>query len=239
LSETRAQAHSIAGRINRVEKSLGGGSRRGAGAALRDMRQPADDPSPLPPTLPAGRPKRRRQPPQRLLAGFLGTTFALLGCVALLRLTEHPWLLPSLGGSCVILFGMARGVMAQPRSFLGGHLLATLVGLGFRLGYVSFGGPIELWAAAAVGAALTAMAATRTLHSPAGANPLVVFAEQAGPGFLFAPLLPGLAVLFGVAFVVNNLARPWGVGPWPRFHRTSPRRRAVADSVTTPGGKRP
>ena len=98
--------------------------------------------------------------------------------------------------------------MAQPRSFLGGHLLATLVGLGFRLGHVGLGGPVELWAAAAVGAALAAMAATRTIHSPAGANPLVVFAEQAGPGFLVAPLLPGLGVLFAVAFLVNNLARP-------------------------------
>jgi CBS-domain-containing membrane protein len=199
------------------------------------MRQPADDLPP--PALP--RPGRRRRPaPQRLLAGFLGTTLALLGCVALLRLTDHPWLLPSLGGSCVILFGMARGVMAQPRSFLGGHLLATLVGLAFRAGYVAFGGPIEPWVAAAVGAALTAMAATRTIHSPAGANPIVVFAEEAGPGFLFAPLLPGLAVLFAVAFLVNNLARPWGVGPWPRFREASPRRRAMPDSAAKPGGKR-
>ncbi|TDH59187.1 HPP family protein [Dankookia rubra] len=195
------------------------------------MRQPADHP-PRPPG------RRRRPAPQRLLAGFLGTTGALLGCVALLRLTDHPWLLPSLGGSCVILFGMARGVMAQPRSFLGGHLLATLVGLAFRAGHLGFGGPVELWAAAAVGAALTAMTATRTIHSPAGANPLVVFAEQAGPGFLVAPLLPGLAVLFGAAFLVNNLARPWGAGPWPRFRKASPRRRAVPDSAANPGGKR-
>ncbi|MFC7475737.1 HPP family protein [Dankookia sp. GCM10030260] len=206
------------------------------------MRQPADAPSPLAQRvpLPAGRPKRRRRPPpQRLLAGFLGTTCALLGCVALLRLTEHPWLLPSLGGSCVILFGMARGVMAQPRSFLGGHVLATLVGLACRFGYVTFGGPIELWGAAAVGAALTVMAATRTIHSPAGANPIVVFAEQAGPGFLLAPLLPGLAVLFAAAYLVNNLPRPWGAGPWPRFREASPRRRAVADSPAIQGGFRP
>ncbi|WP_431271352.1 HPP family protein [Dankookia sp. P2] len=191
-----------------------------------------------PPPPPRPRPRRRRPAPQRLLAGFLGTTLALLGCVALLRWTDHPWLLPSFGGSCVILFGMARGVMAQPRSFLGGHVLATLVGLGFRLGYVTVGGPIELWGAAAVGAALTAMAATRTIHSPAGANPLVVFAEQAGPGFLLAPLLPGLAMLFGIAYLVNNLDRPWGAGPWPRFRETSPRRRAVRNSPATPGGKR-
>ena len=192
------------------------------------MRQRLAHSSPvIRPLAPPSRRRRRRPPAQRLLAGFLGTTLALLGCVALLRLTDHPWLLPSFGGSCVILFGMARGIMAQPRSFLGGHVLATLVGLLFRLGHAGLGEPVELWAAAAVGAALSLMAATRTIHSPAGANPLVVFAEQAGPGFLLAPLLPGLAVLFGIAFLVNNLPRPWGAGPWPRFGEASPRRRSV------------
>ena len=158
-----------------------------------------------------------RTPPQRLLVGFAGTTAALLACVGLLHLTTHPWLLPSLGGSCVILFGMPRGPMAQPRSFLGGHLLASAVGLVFHAGYVAFGGPIEAWAAAAVGAALAGMAATRSIHSPAGANPIVVFAEGADWTFLVTPLLPGLAVLFAFAFVLNNLPRPWGAGPWPRF----------------------
>lgn len=158
-----------------------------------------------------------RTPPQRLLVGFLGTTLALLGAVELLRWTDHPWLLPSLGGSCVILFGMPRGGMAQPRSFLGGHVLASLVGLAFRQGWLLLGGPKEVWATGAVGGALALMAATRTIHSPAGANPLVVFAEEADWDFLLAPLLPGLGVLFAVAFAANNLARPWGAGPWPRF----------------------
>jgi CBS-domain-containing membrane protein len=177
---------------------------------------------------------RRRTPPQRLLAGFAGTTFALLGCAGLLQWTDHPWLLPSLGGSCVILFGMPRGIMAQPRSFLGGHLLATATGLVFRAGHLAFGGPIELWAALAVGAALSLMMATRTIHSPAGANPIVVFAEQAGPGFLLSPVLPGLLVLFLVASAVNNLPRPWGAGPWPRFREASPRRPVMAASPARP-----
>ena len=66
------------------------------------------------------------------------------------------------------------------------------------------------------------MAATRTIHSPAGANPIVVFAEAADWRFLVAPLLPGLAVLFLVAWLANNLPRPWGAGPWPRFREASP-----------------
>jgi CBS-domain-containing membrane protein len=107
--------------------------------------------------------------------------------------------------------------MAQPRSFLGGHLIATVVGLTFRMAYDALGGPLELWLALAVGVALAAMAVTRTIHSPAGANPVVVFVEGAGWDFLSSPLLPGLATLFLVAFAANNLPRPWGAGPWPRF----------------------
>ena len=158
----------------------------------------------------------------------------------MLRLTDHPWLLPSLGGSCVILLGMPRGLMAQPRSFLGGHVLAPLVGIGFRIGHTALGGPEMAWAAAAVGAALAVMAATRTIHSPAGANPLVVFAEQADWGFLLAPLLPGLAVLFAVAFAANNLPRPWGSGPWPRFRgRASLPRRGTGVASSVGGGSPP
>ncbi|WP_137124798.1 HPP family protein [Roseomonas sp. HF4] len=157
-----------------------------------------------------------KPPPPRLLVQVLGAAMALLLAHAALSFTEHPWLLPSLGGSCVILFGMPRSLMAQPRSFLGGHLVATVVGLMMRTAYDLAGGPLEIWLALAVGLALAAMAVTRTIHSPAGANPVVVFVEAARWEFLASPLLPGLAMLFLVAFAANNLPRPWGVGPWPR-----------------------
>lgn len=158
-----------------------------------------------------------RIPPQRSLVHLAGPAVALLAAHAVLSFTAHPWLLPSLGGSCVILFGMARGVMAQPRSFLGGHLIATVTGLVFHSGYQALGGPMPVWIAAAVGAALALMALTRTIHSPAGANPVVVFAEAADWSFLLSPLLPGLVLVFATAFLFNNLPRPWGAGPWPRF----------------------
>lgn len=156
-------------------------------------------------------------PPSRLLVQVTATVVALLATHAALSFTEHPWLLPSLGGSCVILLGMPRGIMAQPRSFFGGHLLSTTIGVFCRIGHASLGGPIAFWLALAVGLALAAMALTRSIHSPAGANPVVVFAENADFGFMLAPLVPGLATLFLVTFAANNLPRPWGAGPWPRF----------------------
>ena len=143
------------------------------------------------------------------VAGYVwvwgGVMVALGGATLLVNLTEHYWLLASLGGSCVILFGMPDTEMAQPRSFLGGHLIATVTGLVFlRFGLMQFGGPAELWAMASVATALVLMMLTRTIHSPAGANPLVVFAEHAHWTFLFSPLLLGLGALFTVALVVNN-----------------------------------
>jgi CBS-domain-containing membrane protein len=55
--------------------------------------------------------------------------------------TDHPWLLASLGGFCVILFGMPDGEMSQPRSLLGGPVISSLTGQIFlKYGFGTFGG---------------------------------------------------------------------------------------------------
>ncbi len=99
--------------------------------------------------------------------------------------------------------------MAQPRSFLGGHLIATTVGIAFLhlLG-------TEWWVmAAAVATALTLMQLTRTIHSPAGADPIIVILNHAGWSFLLAPVAVGLAILLVAALVFNN----WGgLAKYPR-----------------------
>lgn len=149
-------------------------------------------------------PRRAGGMPRFPLA-WLAVLLALTGATLLLGLTDHFWLLASLGGSCVILFGMPGSDMAQPRSLIGGHLIASLAGLVFlRLGFLQFGSSQEAWMIAAVATALVLMMATRTIHSPAGANPIVIFQEQAGWSFLVSPLLLGLAVLLVVALAANN-----------------------------------
>lgn len=141
----------------------------------------------------------------RYLAAWLAVALALGTATLILLRTDHGWLLASLGGSCVILFGMPESDMAQPRSLVGGHVIATLAGLVFlRLGYLPFGGGAEAWMIAAVATALVLMMATRTIHSPAGANAIVVFHEEADWSFLVSPLLIGLGVLFVTALLTNN-----------------------------------
>jgi len=156
--------------------------------------------TPQPETTPA-----RAAALPRVALAWLAVVLALTGAVLLLGLSDHPWLLASLGGSCVILFGMPDSEMAQPRSLIGGHVIATLAGLVFlRLGFLPLGGSRDAWMIAGVATALVLMMATRTIHSPAGANPIDIFHEQAGWTFLVTPLLLGLAVLLVVALAANN-----------------------------------
>ncbi len=144
---------------------------------------------------------------------WAATGFALVIIVVLLQFTHHPWLLPSLGGSCVILFGMPTSDMARMRSLIGGHIIAATTGLVFLQLGAMVGGSPELWMIASVATALALMMATQTIHSPAGANPGIVFAEHASWGFLVSPLLIGLAVLAIAALLYRRFweARVLGI----------------------------
>lgn len=144
-------------------------------------------------------------PAARYLGAWLVTAGALGSTALLLDLTTHPWLLASLGGSCIILFGMPDSEMAKPRSFIGGHIIATVIGLLFLKGFALLGGNYTGWIITAVATALIAMMATRTIHSPAGGNAIIVFAEHADWSFLVSPLLIGLAVLGAAAWALPHL----------------------------------
>src|SRR5262245_10682319 len=138
---------------------------------------------------------------QQVVAAGIASIITMCVALVMLDLERVPYLLASLGGSCVILFGIPDNVMAQPRSFIGGHLVGTTVGLIFSY---AFGGGIFSMACA-VGAAIALMMVTNTIHSPAGADPLIVMAAHPDWSFLAAPLGLGLAILFVGAIVYHRL----------------------------------
>jgi CBS-domain-containing membrane protein len=74
-------------------------------------------------------------------------------------------------------------------------------------------GPVEM--GLAVGLAIALMQLTRTVHPPAGADPLVVMmSSNTGWSFLAAPVLASAVLLVLIALLINN------VGPakrWPRY----------------------
>ena len=141
-------------------------------------------------------------PVRAVFVGALGA-FAAIAAVALMaRATEAPLMLGSFGASCVILFALPDTPFAQPRNVVGGHVLSSAVGLACL---ALFGA--TWWSVAlAVALALALMQATRTVHPPAGSNPVIVMLAQPAWSFLLTPTLAGAAILVVVAILHHAVA---------------------------------
>jgi CBS-domain-containing membrane protein len=133
------------------------------------------------------------------LGGFLGIgVLAVLGGSLGVML-----LLGSFGASCVLLFGYPDAPFAQPLNVVGGHVICAVIGLAA----VHWLG-VNPWSLAlAVGASIAAMMATRTVHPPAGSNPVIVFLGHPGWSFVVFPVLCGALLLVLIALLYNNFVR--------------------------------
>ncbi|MGK2741807.1 HPP family protein [Tepidicaulis sp. LMO-SS28] len=142
----------------------------------------------------------------QLFAG-LGAFTAIALCALLTDMSGLTWLMAPFGASCVLVFGLPESPLAQPRHVIGGHVIASLIGLiCFEL---AGAGPAGLGLGVAL--ALIAMLATRTVHPPAGADPLVFMAAGLGltEGWpqLFAPVLAGSVLIVATGYVAARLAQ--------------------------------
>lgn len=146
-----------------------------------------------------------------LLRSFVGGFVGILGLSLLTKLVDQPMLMAPFGATCVILFAASASPLAQPRNVIGGHLVATLIGL---VALYAIGDDIYTMAAA-VGVTIAAMQYLRVLHPPAGANPIVIIvAGSYGFDFLVFPALLGSIFLVGVASLINNIGSP---NNWPVY----------------------
>jgi CBS-domain-containing membrane protein len=137
-----------------------------------------------------------------LLAG-LGGFLAISVLAIITDYFSTALLLGSFGASCVLVFGYPDVPFSQPRNVVFGHVLSSLVGL---ICLSVFG--MHWWAVAlAVGASIMLMMLTRTVHPPAGSNPVIVFLTQPAWGFLLFPTLMGAVILVVVALAYNNAVR--------------------------------
>ena len=165
----------------------------------RDWRQAASD-------------AIRRNDHRNILAGAiagLGAAIAI-GAMEWFSLAAHyPLVIIPFATSIVLVIGSPDAEPAQPRALIGGHVLATLVGLSV----LQLTGPNAWAAAAAVGLAILAMYVTGTFHPPAGINPLLVISNNLSWSFLFAPVLAGALLLTAFAYLWHRWVRR---RPWPQ-----------------------
>jgi CBS-domain-containing membrane protein len=151
------------------------------------------------------------RPSSRSIAlAWLGGFVAIAAVATLSSALSTVLILGSFGASCVLIFGYPDVPFSQPRNIVMGHVLSSAIGVLF----LHMFGP-SWWALAlAAGTAIAAMMATRTVHPPAGSNPVIVFLSQPGWSFVVFPTLVGALILVAVALVYNNATRP---GRYPKY----------------------
>lgn len=142
-----------------------------------------------------------RQPLARLAWCVAGAGVGISLALYVVGPPHAPFVLASLGGSSIFLFGLTRAPAAQLRALVGGHVGAASIGIACAQW---MGSSLPAYALA-VGLSLAFMLATRTVHPPAGANPVIMVYAHAQWGAVLNPVLLGVLCLVGVAMVWSRL----------------------------------
>jgi CBS-domain-containing membrane protein len=121
----------------------------------------------------------------------------------ILKWSESTLFLASIGGTSVFLFLLTAAPAAQPRAVVAGHLGCATVGLAC---VQWLGTGLDSLTIAMLGG-MAFMAVTRTVHPPAGANPLLVVHSAAGWSSLLVPVAACVVWVLLVA-VVWSRVRP-------------------------------
>lgn len=152
-------------------------------------------------------PRRRSGAPSyKLRQGALACAgvFAVIGVLAFAS-CNLGWLLllGSFGSSATMVFTFPELHFSQPRSVVGGHVICTAVGLAA----LSLCGPSWWSLALAAAVCVALMMLTRTMHPPAGSNPVIVFLAAPKWSFLLFPTLFGALTMVIVAMLYHRATR--------------------------------
>jgi CBS-domain-containing membrane protein len=133
------------------------------------------------------------------IGGFL----AVLLCASMGATIEISMLMAPFGATCVLVFVMPESPLAQPRNVIGGHLISTSIGL-----LISHFIGVYPWSLGlAVGAAILCMQLSRTIHPPAGADPILVMLAGANWSFMVTPVLVGSLLIVVTGFLYHIILR--------------------------------
>ena len=113
------------------------------------------------------------------------------------------WLIPPFGASMVLVMAVHESPLAHPKNILFGHILSAFSGvfvysiLGFSFLSVGLG----------VGLAIFLMMATKTVHPPAGANPIIAVLGAEEIDFILMPVAAGASFIILFAIIYNKLLK--------------------------------
>lgn len=155
------------------------------------------------PRMKGGHPSPARPKFSYIFITWVVTVIAISVLSAISHFSHSIMIIAPFGATCVLLFAAPDSPLSQPRNVIGGHFIATAISLIFLN---LFGN--DWWVLAiTVATAIAAMQMTKTLHPPAGADPLVVIITGAPWSFLISPVLAGAVTLVLCAVITNNFSK--------------------------------
>ena len=111
------------------------------------------------------------------------------------------WLIPPFGASMVLVMAVHESPLAHPKNVLFGHIISAFSGV-FVFAIFGFS---SLSVGAGVGLAIFLMMLTKTVHPPAGANPIIAILGAKGVGFIIIPVAAGALFIVLFAIIFNKL----------------------------------
>ena len=105
--------------------------------------------------------------------------------------STNVWLIPPFGASLVLVMAVHESPLASPRNVFFGHVLSASSGV--LMFY--FLGNSALSIALGLGFAISLMMLTKTVHPPAGANPVIAVLGAKTFEFVIMPVAIGLSLI--------------------------------------------
>ena len=139
---------------------------------------------------------------KKILVSALGA-FLCIFLIAHLNSIDarNVWLIPPFGASLVLVMAVHDSPLASPRNVFLGHVLSASSGV---LIFYFFGGtPLSI--ALGLSLAIILMMLTRTVHPPAGANPVIAILGEKTFEFVVIPVGIGASFIVLFAFLYNKI----------------------------------
>ena len=113
------------------------------------------------------------------------------------------WLIHQFGASLVLVMAVHDSPLAQPRNVFFGHILSASSGV--LMFYLLGNSPISI--SLALSFAIFLMIITKTIHPPAGANPIIAILGAKTIEFVIMPVATGALFIVIFAFVYNKILK--------------------------------
>lgn len=114
---------------------------------------------------------------------------------------KNLWLIPPFGASLVLVMAVHDSPLASPRNVFFGHILSASSGV--LMFYFLGESPLAISAGLAL--AISLMMLTKTVHPPAGANPVIAILGAKTFEFVIMPVAIGASFIVIFALIYNKL----------------------------------